>query len=197
MQKTCVRCGRKTSSALGVHVGEEGSFQLGGLRFHCGRCTAEVMAERRGERFTYLEVEPLSIEDRDGRPRTFHFQYHTTGPLPGLEAIEMARGEPCGYRVGIVSEPGESGVSLVGRLLAKIRRELARVHVVADPHVSLGMRLAESLVRGRIECDPSGDGPCVWVDGRRIDWNTFGELLLSHEGWQFRLEFHDPAAEVP
>ncbi len=197
MEQDCVRCGRSTPTCLGVRLHAEGTLELGGLGFHCGRCTAEVMAERRGERFTYLEVAPISMEDARGRLRVFQFQYHTTGPLPGLEATEIESGERCGYRVAVTAGPGESNVSLVGRLLEKTRRELARVHLVEDPGLTLGLAMESSVVRGWIAHDIEHEGPCVYVDGRKLDWRTFGELLLSHEGFQFRLEFHDPTAEVP
>jgi hypothetical protein len=34
----------------------------------------------------------------------------------------------------------------------------------------------------------------VIIDGRRIEWNDLGAMLLAFEGWQFRLEMLDRRA---
>ncbi|WP_445344300.1 DUF7713 domain-containing protein [Caballeronia humi] len=34
------------------------------------------------------------------------------------------------------------------------------------------------------------------IDGRRIEWNDLGAMLLAFEGWQFRLEMLDPSDEA-
>ena len=53
-------------------------------------------------------------------------------------------------------------------------------------------------MRGRIEWDEAEDGhvPLVVVDGREISWEDFGRLMMSREGWQFKLEIKDPSEEV-
>ena len=159
-ESVCRRCGVSPPGSRGVHLSEEGSTRLGGLGFHCHRCAGEVIAERRGEPFSWLEVAPILVEDARGTPHVFHFEYHTTGPLPTLWAVELLGGEPEGHRIAVCSEPGETGVSLVGRLLGKIRRELRRTHVEDDPRVTLGMAIRESVLRGRIDFDPDRGGPC-------------------------------------
>ena len=53
------------------------------------------------------------------------------------------------------------------------------------------------LLRGRIAYDPETGGPCAVVDGRKLDWETLGELLLSREEFSFRLEFFYSTDEIP
>jgi hypothetical protein len=36
----------------------------------------------------------------------------------------------------------------------------------------------------------------VVIDGRAISWEQFGRMLMSFEGWQFRLEIHDKSEEI-
>ena len=159
--------------------------------------TAEVMAERKGSPLSFLEVAPIEVVGGDGRRHLFHFQHRVSEKVEGLLAYELLDGEPGGYQIEVLAEPGEPRTSVVGRLLEKIRRELARTHIVEDPVVSPGFVIRDMLLRGRITYDPESEGPSAVVDGRQLDWGTFGELLLSLEGFSFRLEFFKPTDEIP
>jgi hypothetical protein len=52
-------------------------------------------------------------------------------------------------------------------------------------------------VQGRIGWDAAQDGriPLLVVDGREITWEEFGRMMLTREGWQFRLEIRDKSEE--
>lgn len=45
----------------------------------------------------------------------------------------------------------------------------------------------------RIEWDESQDGhfPLVVVHRKEVSWNDLGQMLMSMEGWQFRLDIAD------
>jgi hypothetical protein len=34
------------------------------------------------------------------------------------------------------------------------------------------------------------------IDGRQVTWEQFGRMLMTFEGWQFKLEIKDPTEEV-
>jgi len=54
-------------------------------------------------------------------------------------------------------------------------------------------------VRGYISSDFDRDPeplPVVVIDGRELTWEEFGRMLLSFEGWQFRLEIIDRTEEA-
>jgi hypothetical protein len=34
------------------------------------------------------------------------------------------------------------------------------------------------------------------IDGHEITWEQFGRMLMSFEGWQFKLEIHDRSKEI-
>jgi len=38
--------------------------------------------------------------------------------------------------------------------------------------------------------------PLVTVDGRQITWDEFGRVVMSFEGWQFKLEIRDKSEEL-
>ncbi len=186
MHNTCVVCGAHTPRLLGIFITEEGKQQLGGLGFHCGRCAAKVMADQRGEELHYLEIAPIAMHNAQGRRCVFHFQYMTTGPVPGLRACEI---EGYGYEAAVVERPGESYSALFERLLEKLRALLARSDLKDAPRTSTGLAMTGSEIHGRLEYDVDTHGPCVVVDGRKLDWMVLGDLLMSHEGFDFRLEF--------
>jgi hypothetical protein len=61
-------------------------------------------------------------------------------------------------------------------------------------------RLLGSMVavRERIESDATEDGrvPLLVIDGREVSWEDFGQMLMTFEGWQFRLEIGDRSDEL-
>ena len=62
----------------------------------------------------------------------------------------------------------------------------------------MGMQIVQpGIVRARIGSDYSeGDGrPVVVVDGNEIEWDDFGRMLLTYEGWHFKMEIHDQSEE--
>jgi hypothetical protein len=58
--------------------------------------------------------------------------------------------------------------------------------------------IADFLVRGRIIWDDEQDGrvPLLVIDVREISWEQFGRMLMSFEGWQFKLEIRDRSEEI-
>jgi hypothetical protein len=62
-----------------------------------------------------------------------------------------------------------------------------------------GLQIADGgVVRDRIKWDDIDDGqlPLLVIDGREIDWNEFGRMLMSHEGAQFKLTIADVALHL-
>ena len=85
---------------------------------------------------------------------------------------------------------------LLGRLIEKMRRGLSVKHVSKGEY---GLQIADHrVVRGVIEWDDSQDGsvPLLSIDGREITWQEFGCMLMTFEGWQFKLEIRDKSEEL-
>ena len=149
---------------------------------HCG-CT--------GEDYNF---EPVRLVDCAGRPHEFHFRAHLFGPGVSLSAFELRNGQPAGYQFQIIGEPEEDPMALLGRLIARIRRGLAVKYL---KNGELGLQLAGREVRARIDWDEDAGGrvPLLVVDGREITWDDLGEMLMTFEGFQFKLEIRDPGEE--
>ena len=85
---------------------------------------------------------------------------------------------------------------LLGRLLAKIRRALSVKSLVDG---ELGLQIGDSrVVQGMVESDRDDDGrtPLLLIDGREVTWDEFGRMLMSFEGWQFKLSLADKSEEL-
>jgi len=113
-----------------------------------------------------------------------------------LDAFEVQDGDRAGYQFQIIGDPEEDMFAMLGRMVEKIRKALSVKHIrnAGDGH---GLQIADMTVRGRIECDLSEDirMPCVVVDGQEISWKDFGRMIISFEGWQFKLEILDRSEE--
>ena len=97
----------------------------------------------------------------------------------------------------MIGDPEDNRLTLLGRLIEKVRRALSVKHVEDG---ELGLQIAEhqTSVRGLIECDEAGEGhvPLLVIDGREITWEEFGRMLMTFEGWQFKLEVRDMSEEL-
>ena len=146
--------------------------------------------------FEHPSFAPLRLRDADDNDHEFHFRSLLLVGQLSLEAFELATDdEPTGYRFQILGEAGSEPFALLGQLIQKMKRALSMKHLQADAG---RLQIAEMTVRGRLESngDEGASQPCVIIDGRRIEWEDLGAMLLAFEGWQFRLEMLDPSDEA-
>ena len=134
--------------------------------------------------------------DASGKAHVFQFRTHLFGSGVALEAFELRDGDPAGYQFKVIGDPEGDLLALLGRLIEKMRRALAIKHV---EDTALGLQVTDNLnVRGQIGCDLDEDDrvPLVVIDGREISWADFGRMLMTFEGWQFKLEIRDMSEEL-
>jgi hypothetical protein len=156
-------------------------------RAMCNRCLNENMARAIGLDFQHHDFEPFRIVDCQGKSHEFHFTRMS------ISAFEVRRGERAGYEFQAIDGPENDQLVLLGRLIEKIRRALAVKYLEDTPE---GRRIAEFVVQGAVEWDEYNDGvPLMIIDGREITWDEFGRMLMTYEGWQFRLEIRDKSEE--
>ena len=189
----CANCGVSTP---GFDVVQCGSIERGYRRL-CNRCFNVEMARAAGlQGFEHTNFEPMRLTDCLGELHDFHFRTHLFGIGVAIDAFELRNGEPTGYSFQIIGEREVDQLVLLGRLVEKMRRALSIKHLKDGDY---GLQIADSgVVRGRIEWDDSHDGqlPLLVIDGREINWNEFGYMLMSHEGAQFRLTIADQSEEL-
>jgi hypothetical protein len=189
----CDSCTRITPS---YDIVNYGSIE-GGYRHLCSQCFNKEVAEIAGlTGFENAKFEPVGLVDSTGEVHEFHFRTRLFGTGVALDAFELRDGHPAGYHLQIIGDPEEDLLVLLGRLIEKIRRALSTKHLTDGEH---GLQIAEQrVVHGRIEWDDARNGrvPLLVVDGREIDWDEFGRMLMSFEGWQFKLSIADKSEEL-
>lgn len=188
----CKACGTAVPSYDAVRYG---SIERG-YRALCTRCfNAEVASLLGLERFAHVPLQPIVMTDCAGEQHEFHFQVRLLGDVMALSAVELKAGAPGGYQFEILGEPDDDPLPLLGKLIERIRRSLSVRYLVRDED---GAQIAEQTVCGRIEWDASGDGrvPLLVIDGQDVSWDEFGRMLMSFEGWQFRVAIRDRSEDV-
>jgi hypothetical protein len=188
----CDACG---TAVPAYDVVNYGSIEQG-YRELCNRCFNTEVATALGlERFENVRLHPVVLTDCAGERHEFDFRMRLLGSMAALEAFELTGGAPGGYQFQILGKPDDEPLSLLGRLIERMRRSLSVKHLVRSEH---GMQIADRMVCGRIEWDESEDGrvPLLVIDGQEVSWDELGRMLMSFEGWQFRVAICDRSEAV-
>ena len=188
----CAACGAVVPAYDVVHYG---SMERG-YRDLCTRCFNTEVAIASGlERFKHVELQPVTLTDCAGDTHEFHFQLRLLVSVMALEAFELKEGWPGGYQFQIVGDPEDEPLPLLGKLIERIRRSLSVRYL--EPS-ELGTQIADQTVCGRIDSDLTADHrvPLLVIDGQEVSWDAFGRMLMTFEGWQFRLAIRDRSEEV-
>jgi len=188
----CEACGTAVPSYDVVHYG---SIERG-YRALCTSCFNTEVASALGlEHAEQVRFAPLVMTDCAGEQHEFHFRIRLLGDVMALEAFELTAGVPGGYQFEILGKPDDDPFPLLGRLIERMRRSLSVRYLERSED---GAQIADQTVCGRIDWDESGDGrtPLLVIDGREVSWGEFGRMLMSFEGWQFRLAIRDRSEDV-
>jgi len=188
----CEACG---TTVPGYDVVNYGSMEQG-YRELCTRCFNDEVANALSlDRFENVRLHPVVMTDCAGERHEFHFQWRLLGSMGVLDAFELTAGEPGGYQFQIIGEPDDDPLALLGRLIERMRRSLSVKYLVRSEH---GRQIADLTVCGRIDWDGSQDGriPMLVIDGQEVSWRELGRMLMTFEGWQFRLTIFDRSDEV-
>ena len=195
-QSGCTICCEACGTAVPAYdVVSYGSIEKGYRELCSGCSNAEVASALGLDCFENVRLHPVVMIDCAGERHEFHFRMRLLGSTMALDAFEVKAGVPKGYQFQILGEPEDKPLSLLARLVERMRRSLSVKHLVPSEH---GAQIADQTVCGRIEWDESEDGrvPLLVIDGQEVSWDEFGRMLMSFEGWQFRVAIRDRSEEV-
>lgn len=193
-RRPCESCGKLVAAFESVALGSTD----GGYRHLCLACYNATMAAHDGVDFADPGFDPVRLTDVDGEEHLFHFTTRLLGDRVAIEAIEIKEGTPEGHRFMVLGfDPECEILDLYKELFEKMRRGLFTRHLVVG---ELGLEISDQLtVRAWIDCDLEADGgdrrPLLVIDGKPITWDHFGHMLMTFEGFQFKLEVYDPSEE--
>ena len=192
----CERCGKLAPQHDFTHFTTEA-----GTLLLCTQCFNEEVAQRAEVNdFDNHPLDPIAITAADGVTHQFHLQARLLGAMVTLEAYELKDGEPSGYQFQLVGEPDEDRFVQLGRLVERIRRTLATKYLEDG---DAGLQIKDMEVKGTIEADMSDEAnlfgprsPMLVIDGRDVSWEEFGQMLMTFEGFQFKLELVDKSDDL-
>jgi hypothetical protein len=192
----CERCGTLVPRHDLTHfTTETGASEL------CTLCFNADVAQRSGiDDFDNHPLDPVFITAADGVIHEFHLRTRLLGAIVTLEAYELKDHAPSGYQFQLVGEPDEDRFVQLGRLVERIRRTLATTYLEDGRD---GLQIKDMEVKGTIEADLSDEAdlvgssaPMLVIDGRDVSWEEFGRMLMTFEGFQFKLEIVDKSDDL-
>ena len=162
------------------------------------------MAEAIGIDYDHIELQPISLEDIDGDEHKFLFTARLMGEDLVLKAHEDTQDDVCAYEFSMIGDHEDGLFSLFAKLYERMVNTLNHRHVYEDPETGRWQIQTgddgEEIVRGRIDCDTNWDEsletPLIVVDGKKITWKEFGRMLMTFEGFNFKLQIYDPNDEM-
>ena len=187
----CADCGTAVSTYDGVYLSTGDTS-----RFLCSKCYNESISKAIGLDFDHLSFHPVVLPDKDGVSHTFHFQTRLLGDRVHIQALEIIKGEPRGHKFAADGDAEDDLFGLFTKLVDRMRRELERRHI--EPSDFTRYRITdEDIVRGHINWDDDTDGmvPLLVIDGKELSWHEFGRMLMSYEGYHFKLEIFEGTEE--
>ena len=121
----------------------------------CNRyLNAEVASALGLENFEIILLRPVVMTDCAGEKHEFHFRMRLLESMTTLDAFELTAGVPGGYQFQILGAPEDEPLTLLCRLIERMRRSLAVKYLLSS---DLGA-LADFAACGHIEWDSSDDG---------------------------------------
>ena len=186
----CQHCNKKMLSMQGVRTEIEGNQVL-----LCGPCWNKFVSEFMGANFETIELKPITLRDCRGKAHVFHILTHIVPSGLAIKAREMIDQGQMGYEFSVVGPHGCNQSDLILDLYEKIKRGLSKKYLKKN---RVPIEIQDDRVVGRIEWDEDygGEIPKLVIDGRVVTWAQLGKMLMSFEGWQFKLEMIDPAGEA-
>ena len=195
-KEPCEICGSHVPGYNTVYLSSEEK-----LTRVCLKCYNQKISDSTGFDYEHVEFEPIMIKDIDGVDHKFHFTVRLLGDRVAIDTFEFKDGHPGGYEFSVIGDIEEELFELFGKLFERIRRALNRKHIYWSETTKNWQITDDDLVRGKIDCDLDSPEyerlPLIVIDGKEISWSQFGQMLMTYEGFNFKLEVYDKSDEIP
>ena len=196
-KEKCEVCGENIPNYNTIYISSEKRFIC-----TCLKCYNKRIAEYNDPDFEHVEFEPIILKDTEGVDHEFHFTVHHLGDRIGIDSFEIKEGHRGGFEFSLIGDIEDEIFKLFGKLFERMRRALGRKHIEWDDTTDSWQISEEDVVRARIGSDLENDEnyghpPLIVIDGKEITWEDFGRMLMTYEGFNFKLEIFDRSDEIP
>ncbi|MGD1973510.1 MAG: hypothetical protein PVG73_05535 [Desulfobacterales bacterium] len=196
-KEKCEFCGEYVPSYGTIYVAPEKEYLCS-----CLACFNKRMAEYSDTDFDHVDFEPIILKDTKGVEHEFHFTVRHLGDRIGIDSFEIKDGHRGGYEFSLIGGIDKEIFDLFGKLFERMRRGLNRDHLEWSSITNNWQISKGNVVRARIDSDLEsyedyGHPPLIVIDGKEIRWDEFGRMLMTYEGFNFKLEIFDRSEEMP
>jgi len=196
-QEKCEFCGQYVPRYNTIYVAPEKEYFCS-----CLTCFNKRMADYSGTDLDHVDFEPIILRDTEEVEHEFHFTVRHLGDRLGIDAFEIKDGHRGGYEFSLIGDIDKEIFDLFGKLFERMRRGLNRNHLEWDGATNSWQISNDNIVRARISSDLESDDyyghpPLIVIDGKEIRWDEFGRMLMTYEGFHFKLEIFDRSEEMP
>ncbi len=155
-----------------------------------------MMAESLGIDFDNVSFNPITLKDTDEVAHSFIFQTRLLGYQVLIEAKEQLDDDSEGYHFSVLGDADDDLFDLFKVLFERMRRALNQKHIESCD-LTKHRITDQDTVRGYITSNSEGDRehPLLVIDGKEVEWNEFGQMLSTYEGFNFKLEIFDKTEE--
>lgn len=176
----CYDCGNKFPPFYSMRLSIRGSKDTINL---CHDCNNKRMVKKYGVDLMELQKMAFIMEDNSGQDHLFRVRKMLKPRSIIIEAQEFIDGEIQGYNFEVAGDLYCDQVSLEKELYEKVQDGLLNKLVDRD------IDLHNNKIIGMISYDENvEDVPLVIINGKEYSWQKFGEMMMSYEGWHFKLE---------
>ena len=195
----CTYCGAEVKNYNSIMMqSEDGYIQV------CLHCYNKDMAESVGIDYDHIELHPISLKDIEGNEHKFEFTVRLMGDQLVLKTHEDSQDDVCAYEFSMIGDYKDGLFSLFAKLYERMVNALNTKHIYKNAE-SCGWQIqndenGKNIARGRIESDMDLDDslttPLIVIDGKKIPWKDFGKMLMTFEGFNFKLQIFDQSDEI-
>lgn len=166
----------------------------------CLHCYNKEMSEATGIDYDHIKLQPVILQDADGVDHKFHFSIRLMGEELVLRSFETEENRSGGYEFSMIGDIEDGLFSIFSKLYARMLKALSRKHIYLDENTKSWQITKDDIVRGNIICDSetgdwSGD-PMIVIDGKGISWKELGQMLMTYEGGNLKLQIFDNSDEM-
>lgn len=186
----CHHCNKKIGLSQGICT------EINGKHLSlCGACWNKHVSESMGLDFKTIELKPITLKDCSGQAYEFRFLTHMVPSGLAIEACEIRDDKHRGYEFSVLGDFDCNQADLILDLYEKMKRGLSK-KFLKKRRGQTGVK--DMNVAGRIEWDDNYEGqiPMLVIDGQEVTWAEFGKMLMTFEGWQFKLDIIDRAEDL-
>ena len=160
----------------------------------CSECLIKRLAKADDLKLEEFNEKIIEVSGSGNKKHQFYICRSLIPAGIMLEAIEVKGGEQKGYKVSVIGDIDCDQKALMEALLQKIRKTLLKKYIDVEEldEVDRG-QFNENEFFGSIEYDEDYHGkiPRVFINGIDYSWEEFGNILMSYEGFNFKLQIFE------